>query len=284
MAYEIAEDKNAELAKNTKSNDKTSEKVNVMPKDETTEEIETNTKEIEPSEIIITHGYSKDARKDCKQFVQELLVSSDGDVPLMFKAHSGNEADITIFKERLKNLKQQFLDSEMSDLIPKFIVGDSKFYSLETLKNCKKDNIKWITRVPDNIIECKNSINQSLDTKNWIEYHYNEEKRLKYQVFNIEREEIKQRLIVVMSDYSEKRAEKAVERQYQREKESITQFQKKQGKEKFSCESDLKMHLEKASEKYRFFKLNTFTTNTEIKHLTKGRPSKSADTKTLYFA
>jgi len=51
MAYEIAEDKNAELAKNTKSNDKTSEKVNVMPKDETTEEIETNTKEIEPSEM-----------------------------------------------------------------------------------------------------------------------------------------------------------------------------------------------------------------------------------------
>ncbi len=56
------------------------------------------------SPIVITHGYSKDHRKDCKQFVQELLVSSDGDVPLMFKAHSGNKVDIEIFKERIKNL------------------------------------------------------------------------------------------------------------------------------------------------------------------------------------
>ena len=49
--------------------------------------------ENEPCEIQIAHGFSKDHRADCKQIVQELLVSSDGDVPLMLKVHSGNASD-----------------------------------------------------------------------------------------------------------------------------------------------------------------------------------------------
>lgn len=44
----------------------------------------------EPTHVVVTHGYSKDHRMDCKQVVQELLVSSDGDVPLIMKAISGN--------------------------------------------------------------------------------------------------------------------------------------------------------------------------------------------------
>jgi hypothetical protein len=41
--------------------------------------------------IIITQGCSKeDHRMDCKEVVQELLVSSDGDALLMMKACSGS--------------------------------------------------------------------------------------------------------------------------------------------------------------------------------------------------
>jgi len=55
----------------------------------------------EPCTAKIEYGFSKDRREDCKQLVQELLVSSDGDVPLMMKIHSGNASDVKIFQRTI---------------------------------------------------------------------------------------------------------------------------------------------------------------------------------------
>src|SRR5215813_8821995 len=49
--------------------------------------------------ITITHGSSKDHRPDLKQAVLELLVSQDGDVPLVSKSWDGNASDTQIFHE-----------------------------------------------------------------------------------------------------------------------------------------------------------------------------------------
>ena len=57
---------------------------------------------------------------------QELLVSSDGDVPLMMKAYSGNAADVSIFQDRIKRIKQAFIDAKAEDLLPEYTVGDCK--------------------------------------------------------------------------------------------------------------------------------------------------------------
>ncbi len=43
--------------------------------------------------IEITHGYSRDHRPDLKQFIIELISSADGDIPIFFKAASGNQSD-----------------------------------------------------------------------------------------------------------------------------------------------------------------------------------------------
>ena len=245
---------------------------------------ENKVKEEVPCEILITHGYSKDHRKDCKQFVQELLVSSDGDVPLMFKAHSGNKADVAIFEERLKILKQQFIANKNEDLIPKFIVGDCKFYSEETLKNCQTDSINWITRVPDNILEAKKCFKDSNQTNQWIEHTYDADKKIKYQVFNIEKYGIKQRFIVVKTDYSEKRSEKTEQRRFEKEKKSLESLQKKFEKEKFSCAADLEATIHKKFAKLVYFSLKSFTTNEIQIHEKKGRPALDSKTIKIYSA
>lgn len=50
----------------------------------------------EQIEVAVTHGYSKDHRAECKQVLQELLVSPDGDVPFMFTVWSGNTSDSNV--------------------------------------------------------------------------------------------------------------------------------------------------------------------------------------------
>ena len=44
--------------------------------------------------ILITEGYSRDHRPDLKQCVLDLIVSSDGDIPILIRGGSGNESDI----------------------------------------------------------------------------------------------------------------------------------------------------------------------------------------------
>ena len=118
------------------------------------------------------------------------------------KPRRTNKTDVAIFEERLKILKQQFIDTKNEDLIPQFIVGDCKFYSEETLKNCREDSINWITRVPDNIVEAKNCFEKISQSKQWIEHTYDDGKKLMYQVFNISKYSIEQRFIVVKTDDS----------------------------------------------------------------------------------
>jgi transposase len=246
------------------------------PKNKLSKENDIEQEEV-PISISITHGYSKDHRNDCKQFVQELLVSSDGDVPLMFKAHSGNKADIAIFEERLKALKKQFKDTESEDLIPKFIVGDCKFYSEQTLKNCQADSINWVTRVPDNIVEAKRCFKESLKNEEWLEQVYEGDKKISYQVFDVEKYKIKQRFIVVKTDYSMKRSEKTEERRFEKEKKSLELFQKKLEKKYFSCESDLDADLREKCKKLVYFKLKSFNVNEIKTHKKKGRPALGAE-------
>ena len=52
---------------------------------------------IKENPIIITQGYSRDHRPDLKQCILDLIVSSDGDIPLFFRGGSGNESDKAVF-------------------------------------------------------------------------------------------------------------------------------------------------------------------------------------------
>ena len=77
--------------------------------------------------IKITYGHSKKHRKDLKQFVWSMSVSSDHAFPLFQQAYSGNTADVTTYVEQWQRLidllgRQDFL-----------YVGDSKLISHQTM-------------------------------------------------------------------------------------------------------------------------------------------------------
>ena len=121
--------------------------------------------------INITQGYSRDHRPDLKQCILDLIVSSDGDIPLFFRGASGNESDKAVFAHILVEYSKQIdFDSIM--------VADSALYSENNLKLMV--NMNWISRVPLSIKKAKNLVKAPIikelkpsDTKG---YSYQEEK------------------------------------------------------------------------------------------------------------
>ena len=99
---------------------------------------------------LIEFGYSKDNNPNLKQFMISLIASQDGDVPLLAQTIAGNTSDKKHFREVLINLKEQI---EQSEVTP-YYVADSALYTKETIGEISALT-KWITRVPENIKECK---------------------------------------------------------------------------------------------------------------------------------
>jgi len=69
----------------------------------------------------------------------DLIVSSDGDIPLFFRAGDGNESDKAVFGKILVEFKKQINFESI-------MVCDSALYSQNNLKLIK--NLKWISQVP----------------------------------------------------------------------------------------------------------------------------------------
>ncbi len=121
--------------------------------------------------IIITQGYSRDHRPDLKQCILDLIVSSDGDIPLFFRGASGNESDKAVFGHILVEYSKH-IDFES------IMVADSALYSESNLK--LMSNMKWISRVPLSIKKAKNLVkafmSEELKASKIKGYSYLEEK------------------------------------------------------------------------------------------------------------
>lgn len=98
-----------------------------------------NPENSETKAIKIVRGYSRDGRPDLKQFIMNLIVSGDGDVPLLFQGGNGNDNDKAIFGKILADFRKQ-VDWHS------IMVADSALYSQQNLQLIK--DWKWITRVP----------------------------------------------------------------------------------------------------------------------------------------
>ena len=236
----------------------------------------------EPHRVTVTHGYSKDYRGDCKQVVQELIVSSDGDVPLMMKAFSGNTSDSTIMQERIAKLKSAFVSCGEPDLMPKYFVGDSKLYSQKAIEDANKDGVKWITRVPDTVNEVGEVIENAISGRGfWNKSELSN--GLSYQEFQVPKFESQQRYIVVRTAASKDRTDASVTRRVAREKEALQRSIAKAQKQGFSCIPDLEKASRQLFAKAEFHQAGEFTYNQETKTRGRGRPRKGEEGEFVYF-
>jgi transposase len=94
--------------------------------------------------VNITHGYSKDMRRDLKQVVMSLAVSGASNLPIFMEALDGNSSDKTSFHETIKKINdfkaQINLDHDFK------WVADSALYTPDKLL---QSEYLWLTRVPE---------------------------------------------------------------------------------------------------------------------------------------
>ena len=102
------------------------------------------------SDLDITYGYSKDGHPDMKQFMINLATTGKADIPFWFEMQNGNSSDKTTFGESAVAIVKR-LQSEIKEGIAKIHVSDSAFYTADNIKSML--NMKWLSRVPENIKE-----------------------------------------------------------------------------------------------------------------------------------
>jgi transposase len=185
--------------------------------------------------IFITKGYSRDHRSDLKQCILDLVVSSDGDIPLFIRIADGNEADKAVFGKVFSAFKNQLnLDS--------ILVADSALYSEENLKIMKDFN--WITRVPSTISQAKNLIQvKEIEAEKYedLEKLPQPEKDLikglqakgyKWQEKTVNYGDIEQRWLIVESEKRKKSDCEKFEKQLQQSQQKAEKILKKFQNEK----------------------------------------------------
>lgn len=236
----------------------------------------------EPTHVVVTHGYSKDHRMDCKQVVQEFLVSSDGDVPLMMKAFSGNASDSTIMQERIAKLKEALVATNEESLLPRYFVGDSKLYSKKAIEDAKRDGVAWITRVPETNKEVREVVDQAIQGRGlWNKSDIS--KGLSFQEFSVPKFDELQRYIVVRTEASKDRSDSSVTKRVAREKNALEKAILKIKKQGFACIQDLEKASRQLFSKAEFHRAGEFAFREEAKARGRGRPCKGDGSAFVYF-
>ena len=177
--------------------------------------------ESEPVPITITKGYSRDHRPDLKQFIIDLIVSGDGDIPLFLRVADGNEADKAVFGQIAKEYKSM-VDFET------MIVGDSALYTENNLQLMSE--IIWLSRVPLSLKQAKelvNSVSEKALKKSTIEGYSWQEVESNYGG-------IKQRWLLVESQKRKESDKRKLLSKIEKENEKATKHLNSLIKQKFT--------------------------------------------------
>ena len=231
-----------------------------------TEEIEENKLETESEmkAIEIVHGYSRDKRPDLKQFIIDMIVTGDGDIPLYLKVDSGNVDDKSVFVERLKEFKKQWTFEGIN-------VADSALYTAENLVAMRE--LKWISRVPLSIKKAQNKI---LDIKE-TEWKKSQKKGYRIAAKESEYAGIKQRWIIIESELRKKSGIKQVDKQIKKQLEKAEVALRKLSKQEFACKPDAKTAIEKLSKSWKYHQIQEIEYIEKAEYKTAGRPNKLAE-------
>lgn len=181
---------------------------------------ENNSPELSENIIKITKGYSRDKRPDLNQFMMDLMVSSDGDVPLFMRIGDGNESDKIVFPKFI-------LEYQKNMNLETIYVGDSALYTAKNLHILK--HFSWISRVPMTIKKAKEIVRKNVPSENWqiseiLGYRYREEK--------VNYHGIEQRWLVVESDKRKESDLLKLEKKLSGEKNKIDKYLKVKRKKK----------------------------------------------------
>lgn len=218
--------------------------------------------------IEVTHGYSKDGRKDLKQIVMNLVTTGAASIPIWMSPRSGNASDSKSLQDtidQVKSFQKQFkLDKDFR------WVMDAAWYNKENLNQISENF--WISRVPETIKEAKNLVECREEELNWkvLENGY------KIDSIASQYGGISQRWIIVYSDQAYEREKKTFLKRFSQKREQVEKSIWHLSCKVFDCEKDAEKALKDFTKKIVGFKVSA-----EIEEIKKyqgrGRPNSGVE-------
>jgi transposase len=228
----------------------------------------TGEKEIKPIEIV--HGYSRDHRPDLKQFIIDMIVTEDGDVPLYLKIDSGNVDDKSVFVKRLKEFKKQWTFEGI-------YIADSALYTAENISAMV--GMKWITRVPLSIKEARNKILEIAES-DWeasgLTGYKIAERKSEYAG-------IKQRWLIIESEIRKAASIKKIDKQVEKQEESAKAALRKLYKQEFACQADAEIAIKSLSDTWKYHEIKGIECREKAVNKQTVRQKKEMITETIVY-
>jgi transposase len=223
------------------------------------EETEENTEE---KIIEITYGYSRDHRPDLKQYLINIISSSDGDIPLFFHAGDGNDSEKSRFPLLIQEFKRQWTSEEIE-----VFVADSALYSAENITTLGE--LPWISRVPLTI----DAAHQLVETLSNNEFDDCQISGYRISEQASSYGGVAQRWLVVES--ATRRASDLQQWEKQLSKQEKTQLAalKKLSNQQFNCQVDALNAAHKLAIKMKYHQLDNIQVVQQAHYLKSGRPS-----------
>ena len=229
--------------------------------------------------IKIVHGHSKDHRPDLKQFLVKMLCV-DRTIPVFGQTEDGNASDKTINNEVLSSISEHMAQNGIHK--DAFIyIADS---AMVTKKNLEKigDQIQFISRLSANNKVCSQLIKEAIAKDDWahlgkLSETVETQNRPAAVYKSWETETVlhgrSYRIIVVHSSAHDKRRQKKIDRELEKEHTDLSKQVRALSKQEFFCQAD----AEKAAAELRNGKHAFYTLLTQVIELPKykrGRPKK----------
>lgn len=194
------------------------------------------------NEGLIRFGYSKDRRKDLKQYILSSFVTGDGGIPIFGSAVAGNTSDAKHFRE----VFQKLIENVNLDLSDTILICDAAAYNKESIRLlCSRP---WIFRVPDTINEAKYlKANTSNDSFIIL-------KNKGYSIFESTSSygDVEQRWILVRSEQAFNRAKETIWRNVKKEAKAIEAKIKKYNSKEFNNIESAKQIIIKSTKKIKY--------------------------------
>jgi len=236
--------------------------------DSTSFHLDGDYKNQEEGTVYITKGYSRDNHPELNQVVLNLIVEHQAGIPVWMKPGNGNQSDS---KEFAKILKEHIKSLKKANETKTKIIADAALFTSNGIKEIKKNNMLFISRVPARLKQAK-EILQNHNPKEFIKLNEN------YQAitYNVEYEGIKQKWILYKSFYAKSREDKTIQKKFQKQQKQEEKLIKEFQKKRFYCENDANSALEEIAKKLECISITETKLIQKPKYKTKGRPKKNS--------
>lgn len=230
--------------------------------------------------IDITFGHSKQHRPDKKQMI--LSMGTTQGICIDGRVHSGNQSDKTYNIENLDRAVEMKARFKTDDESPFFYIADSAAFTKAFLDKARLAKMDVITRMPDNINECKLVIEKALDVLETLPTYFfpSSITPTMYQVMSDHciYEGIPLSLGICYSQKLENTKFKLIQKQVIKERDTIEAQLKILKKRPFACSEDAHLEIEKLKKtvlkKAKYHTVIFQITQQTIKR--PGRPSKDS--------